>query len=209
MRPRCGRWRNRPAWGWVRCSTTSATSDLIYLVFNQEVSGVTDVALAAPRPWQTFNEKILSMVEQNYRLFGSEPVLSRILLSEVLQHTPGLHLAEHIGIRDRFIQGMAEIVAEAQRSGEIGSAENPQLIARHIFFSYSAALRWWLGASENPDWRAGMREFANVLKLQTCGLALRPEAQPGANGLSIVASAAGRAKPLPRTAGRGRSGRGR
>ena len=44
--------------------------DLIYLVFNQEVSAVTSASLAAPRPWQTFNEKILSMMEPNYRLFG-------------------------------------------------------------------------------------------------------------------------------------------
>ncbi len=151
--------------------------DLIYLVFNQEVSGVTDVALAAPRSWQTFSEKIASIVEHNYRLFGSEPVLSRILLSEVVQHTPGFHLAEHLAIRDRFIRGMAEIVAEAQRSGEVGSTAVPELIARQIFFLYSAALRWWLCASENPDWRSGMREFAEILKLQTSGLDLRHEAK--------------------------------
>ena len=93
----------------------SEKRDLIYLVFNQEVSVVTDVALAAPRPWQTFSEKILSMIEPHYKLFGSEPVLSRILLSEVLQHTPGFHLAEHISIRDRLICGM--------EAGGRGSAE--------------------------------------------------------------------------------------
>ena len=54
--------------------------DLIYLVFNQEVNLALDTSLAAPRSWQTFGEKILGMIEPNYRLFGSEPVLSRILL---------------------------------------------------------------------------------------------------------------------------------
>ena len=147
--------------------------DLIYLVFNEEVSGVTDVALAAPRSWQTINEKILSMIEQNFRLFGSEPVLSRILLSEVLQHTPGFHLAAHIAVRDRFIRGMEEIVASAQQTGEMTSTDSPQLIARHIFFTYSAALRWWLAGSETPDWRAGMRDFAEILQLQTSGLGLQ------------------------------------
>ena len=148
--------------------------DLIYLVFNQEVNIVTDSLLAAPRPWQSFNEKVLSMIEPLYRFFGSEPILSRILLSEVLQHTPGFHLAEHIGIRDRFIRGMEEVVADAQASGEIASTESPQLIARHIFFSYSAALRWWLGGSEHPQWRAGLRDFAEILRLQTMGLGLQP-----------------------------------
>ncbi len=174
--------------------------DLIYLVFNHEASLACDVSLAAPRPWQSFPEKILGMVEPNYRLFGSEPVLSRILLSEVLQHTPGFHLAEHVGIRDRFIRGMEEVVAEAQQSGEIASNESPQLIARHIFFSYSAALRWWLAASENPEWRSGLRDFAEILRLQTTGLNLRSASERTAKPLTLVASSGVRPKTtLPAT----------
>jgi AcrR family transcriptional regulator len=168
--------------------------DLIYLVFNREVSVACDAALLAPRPWQSFTEKILSMVEPNYRLFGSEPVLSRILLSEILQHTPGLHLAEHTAIRDRFIRGIEEVVTEAQQSGEIASTENPKLIARHIFFSYSAALRWWLSASEAPEWRCGLREFAEILKLQTTGLNLRSNSKSAGQPLTRVSSSAARSR---------------
>ncbi len=167
--------------------------DLIYLVFNREATVLCDLALAASRPWQSYNEKILSMVEPNYRFFGSEPVLSRIMLSEVSQHTPGLHLVEHIAIRDRFIRGMQQVVEQAQASGEILSTESSELIARHIFFAYSAALRWWLSASDNPEWRTGMREFAKVLKMQTEGLHLRPSPQMSAKTVSISAFS-GRAK---------------
>ena len=162
--------------------------DLIYLVFNQEVSMATDTSLAAPRPWQSFSEKILSMVEVYYRLFGSEPILSRILLSEVLQHTPGFHLAEYIGTRDRFIRGMGELVARAQAAGEIGSTESAELIARHIFFSYSAALRWWLASSEYPEWRTGVRDFAAVLKLQSMGLGLQTKSGKSPGGLPVHAA---------------------
>ena len=171
--------------------------DLIYLVFNQEVSMVTDTSLAAPRSWQSFSEKILSMIEVYYRLFGSEPILSRILLSEVLQHTPGFHLAEYISTRDRFIRGMEEVVAGAQAAGEIGSAESAELIARHIFFSYSAALRWWLASSEYPEWRTGVREFAAILQLQAKGLALQK-----------VTSKSSRAIPVHAGIGRVKSARG-
>ena len=172
--------------------------DLIYLVFNQEVSVATDVCLAAPRPWQSFNEKILSMVEPNYRLFGGEPVLSRILLSEVLQYTPGLHLAEHLGIRDRFIRGIEQVVAEAQKTGEIGSPESSEVIARHVFFSYSAALRWWLAASESPDWRTGLRDFALILKMQTAGLSLRREPNQGAKTAGKLGPASASRKTVPK-----------
>ncbi len=174
--------------------------DLIYLVFNQEVNTATDAAVAAPRSWQTFSEKILGMIEPNYRLFGSEPVLSRILLSEVLQLTPGFHLAEHVGIRDRFIRGMQEVIAGAQATGEIGSQESPELIARHIFFVYSSALRWWLATSEYPDWRMGMRDLAQVLTLQTAGLAVRQETRLRAvNGGGVALSASSGNGPGART----------
>ena len=161
--------------------------DLIYLVFNQEMSMVTDTSLAAPRPRQSFSEKILSMAEPCYRFFGSEPILSRILLSEVLQHTPGFHLSEYIGTRDRFIRGMEEVVARAQAAGEISSTESPEFIARHIFFSYSAALRWWLASSEYPEWRTGVREFAAILKLQSMGLGLRAGAGESLRAVAVHA----------------------
>ena len=148
---------------------------------------VTDSSLAALRPWQSFSEKILYIVEAYYRLFGKEPILSRILLSEVLQHTPGLHLAEYIGTRDHFILGMQELVAGAQATGEIGSSESAELIARHIFFSYSAALRWWLASSEHPQWRAGVREFAAILKLQSLGLGLKAKAEKGSQDSPVYA----------------------
>jgi AcrR family transcriptional regulator len=143
--------------------------DLIYLIFNEEVDSLTDRALAAPRPWQTFSAKILSITEPHYRLFGSEPILSRILLSEILLHTPGLHLERHIGIRTRLIEGFGEVVATAQQTGEIVSTESPEIIARSIFFLYSAALRWWL-ASPQPDWRSGQRDFERVLQVHIAGL---------------------------------------
>ena len=98
-------------------------------------------------------------------------------------------------------------MAGAQQTGEIGSTENPELIARHIFFSYSAAIRWWLAASENPDWRSGLRDFAAILKLQTTGIGgcgIRAE-EGRANGVASVAiSAKGNAKAARRSKRSGR-----
>jgi hypothetical protein len=77
------------------------------------------------------------------------------------------------------------------------------LIARHIFFSYSAALRWWLAASENPDWRSGMRDFAVILNLQTTGLGLRHQPKQDENRVTVSTSGKGRAKAA-RTSTNGR-----
>ena len=175
--------------------------DLIYLVFNQEIRVVTDVTLAAPRSWQTYNEKILSTVEPFFRFFGSEPVLSRILLSEVLQHTPGFHLAEYMRNRNRYIKGVEEIVADAQRTGEMTSSASPELVARHVFFILSSALRWWLAASETPDWRAGMRDFADLLKLQTSGLGLQAPATRR-DSKDVAGRSKAEERPYPAASGR-------
>ena len=164
--------------------------DLIYLIFNGEMDTLTDQALAAPRPWQTFSEKILSITEPHYRTFAGEPVLSRILLSEILLQTPGMHLERYQAIRDRLIHGIESLVTEAQKSGEIWSPESPELIARHIFFSLSGALRWWLASSAQPEWRAGQREFQRILKLQMDGLGSKPASQVP----SEVPKAAGKRK---------------
>jgi len=91
----------------------------------------------------------------------------------------------------------------AQQTGEIGSTESSELIARHIFFSYSAALRWWLAASENPDWRSGMRDFAVILNLQTTGLGLRHPPKQDENRVTVATSAKGRVKAA-RTSTNGR-----
>lgn len=107
--------------------------DLIYLIFNKDVRTMTAASLAAPRPWETFEEKILSVFEYHYRFFGSEPVLSRILLTETVQHEPGFHLNEFLSVRAAIIDGIEKLVAEAQASGEINRRRILQL--SHDIFS--------------------------------------------------------------------------
>jgi AcrR family transcriptional regulator len=144
--------------------------DIIHLIFSEEVEAVTARALEAPRTYQTFKEKILSITEQHFRFFGGDPVLYRILLNELLIESPGLHLERNLTIRDRFVQGLGRVVREAQETGEVRLDESPDVIALHIFFTYAAALRRWLTASFRPDWRQGHREFERFLRLQIEGL---------------------------------------
>ena len=61
------------------------------------------------------------------------------------------------------------LVRRAQERGEVKSREDPRLIARHIFFTYSASLRWWIAEAE-PHPEAGMKELRRLLTLQVEGL---------------------------------------
>ena len=144
--------------------------DLIYLIFNEEMETLTDMALAAPRPTQSFREKILSITAPQYQFMGRDPALSRILLSEIQQHSPGMHLARYLKIRARLIGGLETLTAEAKESGEIRSGEEPKVIALSIFFCFTAAARWWLAAGVNPNWRSGQKDFARILNVIVDGL---------------------------------------
>jgi len=47
--------------------------------------------------------------------------------------------------------------------------ENAGVIARHVFFVYSASLRWWIAAPQ-PDPGKGIADLRRLLKLQFEGL---------------------------------------
>ncbi len=144
--------------------------DLIYLIFNEEVDKIVETAFASPRAYQSLSAKILSVTEHYIRMFGSEPVLSRTLLTEIVALSPGLHLNRYLITRARLVDGIERIVAEAQVTGEIGSTEASEIIARHIFFVFSASLRLWLASSARPEWRDGQRDFERHLNLLIRGL---------------------------------------
>jgi AcrR family transcriptional regulator len=143
--------------------------DLVFLIFNQELSAITDVALAAPRPGQSIVEQLLAVFQVHYGWLATKPVLARILLQELTFYSSGKQAATFHGIRKRLIDGIEALVARAQKSREIQSREKPEVIARAIFFLYSASLRWWI-AAPHPDPEKGIADLRRLLKLQFEGL---------------------------------------
>src|SRR5882672_1583760 len=116
--------------------------DLVFLIFNEELNAITDVALAAPRPDQKLADQLLAVFRVHYRWLAAKPALARILLQELTFYSSGKQAATFLGIRKRLIDGIEQLVRKAQTRGRIGTRENPAFIARHIFFVYSASLRW-------------------------------------------------------------------
>ena len=143
--------------------------DLVFLIFNEELNAVTDVALAAPRAKQPLVEQLLAVFSVHYRWLATKPALARILLQELTVYSSGKQAATFHGIRKRLIDGVEALLREAQRRKEISAKEKPALIARHIFFVYSASLRWWI-ASPRPDPRKGVADLRRLLRLQIEGL---------------------------------------
>ncbi len=143
--------------------------DLIFLIFNEEIDALTANALAATRPWKGFRENVLTIANPHYTLFAENPVLARILLTETILETPGLHLERYVRVRFRLLEGMEALVAAAQDAGEVRPTIHPATIARNTFLSFTAALRWWI-TQPNPDWRKGQADYAEMLEMQFAGL---------------------------------------
>ncbi|HZQ75561.1 MAG TPA: TetR/AcrR family transcriptional regulator [Burkholderiales bacterium] len=134
--------------------------DLVFLIFNEELNAMTDVALAAPRAGDPLLEQLIAVFRVHYRWLGAKPALARILLQELTFYSSGKQAATFHGIRKRLIDGIEALV----RSRKMPGREDPELLARHIFFVYSASLRWWI-AAPRPDPAKGVAELRRLLRL--------------------------------------------
>ncbi|HEV2430751.1 MAG TPA: TetR/AcrR family transcriptional regulator [Burkholderiales bacterium] len=143
--------------------------DLVFLIFNEELNATTDIALAAPRLAQPFAEQLLAVFRVHYRWLAEKPTLARILLQELTFYSSGKQAATFHAIRKRLIDGIEELVRRAQKEKKIRSRENAGVIARYVFFVYSASLRWWIAAPQ-PDPDRGIADLRRLLKLMIEGL---------------------------------------
>jgi AcrR family transcriptional regulator len=143
--------------------------DLVFLIFNEELNAITDVALAAPRADQRLADQLLAVFRVHYRWLATKPALARILLQELTFYSSGKQAATFHGIRKRLIDGIEQLILASQESGKTRRDEKASLIARHIFFLYSASLRWWI-AAPRPDPAQGVADLRRLLKLQVEGL---------------------------------------
>jgi AcrR family transcriptional regulator len=146
--------------------------DLVFLIFNEELNALTDVALAAPRAGDPLLEQLMAVFRCHYDQLGEKPELSRILLQELTFYSVGKQAATFLGIRQRLIDGIEALVRRAQQQGRIQRKVSPALVARHVFFVYSASIRWWI-AAPRPDPDRGLADLRRLIQLQIEGLRRR------------------------------------
>lgn len=144
--------------------------DLVFLIFNQDLSSLADETLAAPAAGGLL-EELMVIFRAHYRYFAARPALSRILLQELTFYSEGKHAVEFHAIRGRLIENIGHRVEAAQAAGTVKRGEPAELVARLLFFTYSASVRWWIAAPELHA-EAGVAELRRLLQLQMEGLAV-------------------------------------
>jgi AcrR family transcriptional regulator len=153
--------------------------DLVFLVFNEGLSGVTDEALRASTTEKQLLSQLLGMFRPHFIFFARNPVLSRILLRDMTFYSEGKQAAEFLRIRARLFTGIENVVRSAQHDGQIHSDEDATLIARHFFLVFAGLLRWWI-SSRKPEPERGLSELKRLFELQIEGLA--PKSPKRASG---------------------------
>jgi AcrR family transcriptional regulator len=164
--------------------------DLVLLIFNEMVPKVIDAAGGSAKKKSALLDKLVAFFGAFYENISCNFTLARIH-HQLNFYSTGRHTVEYNALRARVFAMLEEIVGQAQRAGEIGSREDPALIARYIFFCYSAAVRWWV-ASEHPNLRAGLADLRQMLQLQI-------------NGLTAERRVKAKAKPSRKSARRGKA----
>jgi len=144
--------------------------DLVFLIFNQELDALAEQASEAARGETAIVDQLSAFFRVYYREFSREVNLARILLQELTFYSHGKQAAEFQNHRRRLVGRVEDLIRAAQRSGQIRTDHDTSLVARHVFFMYSSAIRWWIGG-EQPDLGKGMDEFRAMLALQIQGLA--------------------------------------
>ena len=143
--------------------------DLVFLIFNEELNATTDVALASPRMRDAPLDQLIAIFREHYKWLATQPELARILLQELTFYSSGKQAATFHSIRKRLIDGIRQLIFNAQKGKKLRTDVPAELIARHIFFVYSASLRWWIAAPK-PDPNKGVADLRRLLKLQFEGL---------------------------------------
>jgi AcrR family transcriptional regulator len=143
--------------------------DLVFLIFNEELSAVANEALKAAQAQEQLPTKLMALCTPHFEFFARNPTLSRILLRDMTFYSEGKQAAEFHRIRRRLLSGIEDAVRSAQRSGQIRSDEDSALIARHIFLVFAGALRWWI-AGRKPNPREGLADLKRLFELQISGL---------------------------------------
>ena len=86
--------------------------DLVFLIFNEELNAVTDVALAEPRPGQALLEQLMAVFRVHYRWLAGKPALARILLQELTFYSSGKQAAIRMVPTDQGLHRQEVTVCE-------------------------------------------------------------------------------------------------
>lgn len=143
--------------------------DLLFLIINDDIEAMNARAFAEAPADAPLLDRLVGIFRVFFEFFGRQPNLSRIILKELTFYSAGPQAQRFQNGRLHVLARLAELIAAAQRSGEIGSTEDAREIAYTVFSIYAAEIRQWLGRA-TPDLEEGLAALRRHFRLLITGL---------------------------------------
>jgi AcrR family transcriptional regulator len=143
--------------------------DLLFLVYIELLDDVIAPSSSGLPKGSGLIEKLTPSFRSLYVFWSKDPSLARIVLKNMSFYQSGKQAEKFRSQREQFNNQLIELVAEAQRNGEVRSNVPATTIGAAIFALYSAQVRQWLDndASQTED---GVQELQQMLQLLFEGL---------------------------------------
>ena len=143
--------------------------DLLFLVVNEELADITTKAEASVKDDISCLQNLLNIFRLHYEFFGRQPLLSRLMLREMMFYDQGRQADQFRATRERIILLVVDIIAQAKAAGMIRSSEDTAFIGWVAFCIYQVELRRWLTTKPlNVD--KGISSLRRALELFMRGL---------------------------------------
>jgi AcrR family transcriptional regulator len=146
--------------------------DLLMTIVNDDLEAVTDASFAGLYGNEPFLEKLIALFEPRYRYWVRDPEISTFALHETaaarVKDVPS-ETERFYRRRHRMLDKIAELVGDEQRSGRLGTPDDPEAIALFLMGTYLAHARFWL-SERDPQVADGIAKLRRQLELAMNGL---------------------------------------
>jgi AcrR family transcriptional regulator len=141
---------------------------LVFLLWNDQADVISAKVKARFRPGAPLSKQLISMFSVYYQELSRNLTMSRIMMKELLfYHALGEEKNKPHSMH--LVLEVKDLVVAAQHCGSISSDEDPFLIARYIYMTHLAALRFWL-SMDKPEVAEGIASLRRIVKLIFRGL---------------------------------------
>lgn len=152
--------------------------DLLFEMFRSEVRGVNEAAFAdleaelVGAPETGLVDRLIFVLERFFDYYERDKDMSRVFIKELGFVTERDRAAMN-SLANELVASLADLIGEAQRTGQVDPGVVPFVAAYTVFCLYSASLIGWLGGTVPVrEMQVGM--LRGALELMYRGLAVRP-----------------------------------
>ncbi len=147
--------------------------ELLFLVYRDRLSRLVERSMREmPGADTPLVDRLMFAFGRAFALYAKDPELARHFIKEQVFSSGGRWEAEMHAVTRMFLERLAELLRDAQVTGEVAADVDLSQASFNIFALYFAALVSWLGGRVTAD--EAQRSLRAALELQRRGL--RPSA---------------------------------